>query len=154
MTSAQPKSSPSPPPPPSAAGCLQGSAPRGMCAGPGATMLHREGCGSGAWGSGQLLPAPAQSTLSRDKQDSGWPWLHCCHLLPASRAQERSQAMRDTSSSLTSVCFAGVDSLEVFIFFWGWEVFDRMKGVFGFKVICREGGKMSRSGRVALGEHS
>lgn len=42
----------------------------------------------------------------------------------------------------SSVCFAGVDSLEVFIFLWGWEVFDRMKGVFGFKVIqeCSDGG--------------
>lgn len=26
-----------------------------------------------------------------------------------------------------SVCFAGVDSLEVFIFFWGWKVFDGVK---------------------------
>lgn len=42
----------------------------------------------------------------------------------------------------SSVCFAGVDSLEVFIFFWGWEVFDGMKGVFGFKVIqeCSDSG--------------
>lgn len=47
---------------------------------------------------------------------------------------------------LTSVCFAGVNSLEVFIFLWGWEVFDRMKGVFGFKVICEEMGKGAGEG--------
>lgn len=41
-----------------------------------------------------------------------------------------------------SVCFTGVDSLEVFIFFWGWKVFDGVKRVFGFKVIqeCSDSG--------------
>lgn len=47
---------------------------------------------------------------------------------------------------LTSVCFAGVDSLEVFIFLWGREVFNGMKGVFGFKVICEEMGKEAGEG--------
>lgn len=47
---------------------------------------------------------------------------------------------------LTSVCFAGVDSLEVFIFLWGWEVFNGMKGVFGFKVIWEETGKGAGEG--------
>lgn len=52
---------------------------------------------------------------------------------------------------LTSVCFAGVDSLEVFIFLWGWEVFNGMKGVFGFKVICEEIAKGAGEGRGLRG---
>lgn len=31
-----------------------------------------------------------------------------------------------------SLCFAGVGSVDVFIFFWDWEIFDRMEGVLGF----------------------
>lgn len=34
-----------------------------------------------------------------------------------------------------SVRFAGVSSLEVFILLRSWKVFDRMKGIFGLKVI-------------------
>lgn len=88
-----------------------------------------------------LLIHPAQG-----QKDSGWPCAVTSATLRSAGGEPGHTGQQETSSPLTSVCFAGVDSLEVFIFFWGWEVFDGMKGIFGFKVICREGGNRGGSG--------
>lgn len=69
---------------------------------------------------------------------------------PASGAQQGT-AGTTGCSALTSVGFAGVDSLEVFIFFWGWKVFDGVKRIFGFKVIYRKKGRKTRTGQVRSG---
>lgn len=47
---------------------------------------------------------------------------------------------------LTSVSFAGINSLEIFELFWSWEIFNWMKRVFGFKVICRRLKKQKQNG--------
>lgn len=88
---------------------------------------------AGSWGAGDGEGPPGEG--------EGGPSLcsgtnRLCSLLSPGDGGQRG------GPTCSSVCFAGVDSLEVFIFFWGWEVFDGMKGIFGFKVIqeCSDGG--------------
>ena len=105
---------------------------------PRATLL-RQGRGSGAWGSGQGGTAHPERGQTGER-------AAVAVLLSPPRTRRGGRAAQDPPSSLTSVRFAGVDSLEVFIFFGGWEVFDGVKGVFGFEVICREEGRGGQGG--------
>lgn len=47
------------------------------------------------------------------------------------------------SSTGSSVCFAGIYSLKMFIFFWGRKVFYWMEGILGLKIICEKNRELS-----------